>query len=99
MEVVPLSVGVASAAWDEQHLDLRAAADQVRGAPTGGFTRGVSGTAARFTAAWERHADSLARRSEAQADGLRVVIRDYVTSDQSVSADLFALGSYLTERR
>ena len=99
MEVVPLSVGVASTAWDEQHLDLAAAADQVRGAPTGGFTRAVAGTAARFTAAWERHADSLARESEAQADGLRVVIRDYVTSDEAVGADLFLLGSYLHERR
>ncbi len=99
MQVVPLSVGRASRAWDEQHLDVTAAADQVREAPTGGFTRSVSGTAARFTAAWERHVDALASESEIRADGLRAALRDYVGSDQVVSADLLALSAYLPELR
>ena len=49
MEVVPITVGVASRAWDEQHLDVAAAAEQVGGAGTGGFTAAVSGPAARFS--------------------------------------------------
>ncbi len=99
MEVVPVSVGLASRAWDEQHLELTAAADQVREAPTGGFTRAVSGAAQRFASAWERHADGLAQESEARADGLRTALRDYVTSDQTVGAELYELLAYLPELR
>lgn len=99
MEVVPLSVGVASQRWDDQHLDLDAAAGQVAGAGTGGFTSAVAGAAARFLTQWERHAESLGADSEARADGLRVTIRDYVTSDEAAGADLFLLSTYVAEHR
>ena len=99
MEVVPLSVGVASRAWDEQHLDLAAAAGQIGDAPTGGFTSAVSGTAARFTTAWERSTRALGEDAEARADGLRSSIRDYVTSDEAVGIEVFLLGAYLSEQR
>jgi hypothetical protein len=99
MEVVPLSVGNASRSWDEQALDAAAAAGQLGSAPTGGFTAGVSGAAARFTAAWERHTSGLAEEAEARADGLRAVIADYLATDQSAAADLLVLASYLREQR
>jgi hypothetical protein len=99
MEVVPVSVGVASRAWDEQHLDLAAASRQIDRAGTGGFTAAVSGTASRFTGAWTRHADGLATDCEVRADGLRAAIADYVATDDLSFHDLVALGGYLTEAR
>ena len=99
MEVVPASVGQASRAWDEQHLDVQAAAGQVGQAGTSGFTPAVSGQAARFVRAWERHTYTLAATCETQADGLRVTIRDYVESDEAVGATYFALLPFLTEVR
>lgn len=99
MEVVPISVGEVARAWDEQHLDVQAAAGQIATAGSSGFTAAVSGTAARFLSAWARHADALARDCEEQADGLRVTIRDYVESDETVGADFMALLPYLTEVR
>lgn len=99
MEVVPLSVGVASQRWDDQHLDLDAAAGQIAGAGSGGFTSAVAGAASRFLTQWERHAETLGTDSEARADGLRVTIRDYVTSDEAAGADLFLLSTYVAEQR
>ena len=99
MEVVPLSVGVASQRWDDQHLDLDAAAGQIAGAGTGGFTSAVAGAASRFLTQWERHAETLGTDSEARADGLRVTIRDYVSSDEAAGADLFLLSTYVAEQR
>lgn len=99
MDVVPVSVGVASRAWDEQHLDLAAASRQIGGADTGGFTGAVSGTAARFTGAWIRHAAGLGTDCEARADGLRTTIADYVATDELSFHDLLRLGGYLTEVR
>lgn len=99
MEVVPRSVGVTSRRWDDQHLDLDAAAGQVAGAGTGGFTSAVSGAAARFLTQWQRHAETLGTDAEARADALRVVIRDYVTSDEAAGVDLFLIASYVQERR
>lgn len=99
MEVVPLSVGEASRAWDDQHLDLDAAAGQIAGADTAGFTGNVRGSATRFVTRWERHAEALGTAAEARADGLRVTITDYVTSDEAAGADLMLLLSYTQERR
>lgn len=99
MEVVPVSVGVASRAWDEQRLDLDAAAGQISGAGTGGFTANVSGAASRFTTSWERHATSIGARCESQADGLRLAIADYVATDQAAGTDLLMLRAYLGELR
>jgi hypothetical protein len=99
MEVVPAGVGRAARSWDEQHLDVSAAADQVGGAPTGGFSGAVSGTAARFATTWQRHAGDLAARAEAEADSLRSSIADYLRTDDAVAGDHLALGAYLAEVR
>lgn len=99
MEVVPVSVGVASRAWDEQHLDLVAAARQIDGAANSGFTAAVSGSASRFTGAWTRLANGLGTDCEARADGLRAAIADYVGTDELSFHDLVAIGGYLTEVR
>lgn len=99
MEVVPVSVGVASRSWDEQHLDLAAASRQLDGAGTGGFTAAVSGPATRFTSAWTRFADGLGADCEARADGLRTAIAEYVGADELSFHEFLALGGYLTEVR
>lgn len=98
MEMVPASVGRAAQGWDEQHLDVGAAAGQVADAGSGGFTSAVAPTAARFLTTWNRHLDALATRSEAQADGLRVTMNDWVATDEG-ARDYFALLPYLTEVR
>ena len=99
MEVVPLSVGRVSRSWDERGLDVSAAAGQIGSAPTGGFTATVSGSASRFTTAWERHATGVAEEAEARADGLRAVIADYLATDQAAGTELLVLASYLREQR
>lgn len=99
MQVISGRVGRAARAWDEQHLDLVAAAAQVGGAPTGGFTPGVTGAAARFTAAWSRHASALGDRAEERADGLRAVLADFLATDAAAGLDLTLLRSCLGEQR
>ncbi len=99
MEVVPLSVGRVSRSWDEQALDVSAAAGQIGSASSGGFTTAVAGAASRFTTAWERHATGLAEAAEGRADGLRTVIADYLATDQAAGSELLVLASYLREQR
>ena len=99
MQVPPLAVGAASRAWDEQHNDVTAAADQIGGASTGGFTEGVTGSASRFAAAWQRHASTLANQAEARADGLRTSIADFLETDEAVGFEVFALRGFLVEGR
>ena len=99
MEVVPLSVGQASRSWDEQALDVAAAAGQIASAPTGGFTSTVAGAASRFTTAWERHARGLSGEAESRADALRAVIADYLATDRAAGVEMMMLASYLREQR
>jgi predicted nicotinamide N-methyase len=99
MEIVPESVGLASRAWDDQSLDLASAAELVSGAGTAGFTSAVSGAASRFLTQWQRHTATLGADAEANADGLRVTISDYVTSDEAVGADVLLLTAYVGEAR
>ena len=99
MQVVPLPVGVASRAWDEQHADCSAAAGQVGGAPTSGFTEGVAGTASRFASTWQHHTRGLADQAEARADGLRTAIADFLETDEAVGFQVAGLRSFLVERR
>ena len=99
MQVVPLTVGVASLDWDEQHVDCSAAAGQVGGAPTGGFTEGVAGAASRFASTWQRHTRGLADQAEARADGLRGAIADFLETDEAVGFQVAGLRSFLVERR
>lgn len=104
MEVVPLSVappslGTASRAWDEQHIDVTAAAGQVGEAATGGFTESVSGAASRFASTWQRHTEGLADQAEGRADDLRRVIADFLSTDRAVEGDVLGLIGYLQEER
>lgn len=99
MEIVPISVGDASRAWDERHIDLESAAKQVGSASTGGFTSAVSGTASRFTTEWKRHVDAVATRAEGRADGLRGVISTYLRAEGVTDQNFYMLQSYLREVR
>jgi hypothetical protein len=99
MQVVPLSVGRAARSWDEQHLDVAAAAGQLGAAPVQGFTAAVGGAAARFAASWQRHAAALAERAEATADGLRGALADYLRTDEAVGQDQLRLRAFLSEIR
>ncbi len=99
MDMIPESVGRAAQAWDEQSLDVGAAADQVAGAGTSGFTAPVSSAASRFLRAWERHADGLAGVCEGQADGLRTTMTTWISTDEAASNGYFHLLPYVTETR
>jgi hypothetical protein len=99
MQVVPLSVGRAARSWDEQHLDVAAAAGQIGAAPVHGFPDAVAGAAARFVATWQRHAAALAARAEATADGLRVTLADHLRTDEAVGQDQLVLRGFLHEIR
>ena len=99
MQVVPLSVGRTARSWDEQHLDVAAAAARLGAAPTSGFTDAVAGAAARFASTWQRHVAALADRAESHADGLRNALEDYLRTDEAVAHDQFALLTFLPEVR
>ncbi|WP_232676440.1 hypothetical protein [Nocardioides sp. R-C-SC26] len=81
MEVVPTSVGFAARHWDEQNLDVAAAARQIGESTSHGFTDAVAPVVDRFARLWREHGDRLARRCEEQADGLRAALADYVATD------------------
>lgn len=99
MHVVPLTVGLTSRAWDEQHVDCSAAAAQVGGAPTDGFTAGVAGPASRFAGTWQRHTRGLAAQAEARADGLRDAIADFLATDEAVGFHVSGLHAFPREQR
>lgn len=99
MEVVPVTVGQAARSWDDQNLDVTAAAGQIGDAATGGFTSGVAGEASRFATTWRRHAEQLASDAEGQADGLRTTIADFLATDEAAGYAAMALQGYLVEVR
>jgi hypothetical protein len=99
MQVVPATVGEASRRWDDEHLDLQSAAEGIGGAPTGGFTPEVAGTAARFTSAWQRFTSDTGEECELRADSLRATIRDFLTTDGAAFEDMLAVAGFLEERR
>jgi hypothetical protein len=99
MEAAPFTMGMTARSWDEQHLDLQAAAGQVASAPTSGFTSGVAGVAARFATTWQRHVADLAAVAEARADGLRSTAVDYVETDNLVATNQLFLDTALREER
>lgn len=98
MDIVPVSVGVVSRAWDQQHIDLASAAELVGGAPACGFTAAVSAPASRFLADWQRFTAALGTRAEERADGLRATIAAYLETEALVH-DSFALQEYTREPR
>ena len=97
MRVVPFSVGRAARSWDEQHLEVAAAAAQIGCAPTSGFTDGVVAAAAAFVGTWQRNTAELADRAGATSDGLRTAMADYLRTDRTVGADNLLLLDRLPE--
>lgn len=98
MQMVPESVGRASRSWDEQHLDLRAAAGRI-GQAARGFSPEVAAAAQRFTRTWERHTVEAAGGCETRADGLRDTMVDWLATDDGAAASAFDLLPYLAEVR
>ena len=99
MDMVAVSVGRTARAWDEQHLDLHAAAGQVAAFGGAGFTTEVAGAAGRFARAWERHTERAATRCEERADGLRATLADWWATDGRAADSVMRLAPYLSELR
>lgn len=99
MQVDPISVGRAARSWDEQHVEVAAAAGLIGAAPTTGFTDGVAAAASRFVGSWQQYAAELADQAEARADGLRSALADYLRTDRAVGADHRLLRDSLPEVR
>lgn len=99
MAMVPTSVGRASREWDEQHVDLRAAAGQVAEASTAGFTPPVAHAAAAFLEAWTAHTAAIAQGCEVQADAMRAAITDWLDRDAGSAARGWALLGFVEELR
>ena len=88
MELDPRHVGRVARAWDEQHLDLAAAGQQVGGASGRGFSPAVSGAATRFATTWARATVDLGDRCEAEADSMRTSVRVALDADGTSAAGL-----------
>ena len=86
MQVDPISVGRAARSWDEQHVEVAAAAAQIGTAPTGGFSDGVAAAANCFAGTWQRHTAELGDQAGALADGLRSAMVDVLRTDRAVGA-------------
>jgi len=97
LAIVPGQVDRVARDWDEQHLDLRAAARQVAGASTSGFGATVAAAAADFTAAWEHHLAVIAADAEDRAVTLRVVTSSFVRTDAGSALDSGRLGDRLLD--
>lgn len=98
-EVLPVSVGVVSRAWDEQSGVLTSAGSTLSGADSSGFRPAVQDAAASFVEAWSRHAQAAAEQAGQRADGLRETIRTYLTSDDHAGSQVILLMPYLQEGR
>ena len=98
---MPLSVGTASRSWDEQSLDLRGATKQVTNAGSSGFSSSVASSARTFLTSWTTHTGTLASDCEGEADGLRVTIADWLSTDDASAqwARALQLRPYLSEVR
>ncbi|WP_164775187.1 hypothetical protein [Nocardioides pantholopis] len=95
MEAEPFALLRSAGAWDQQALDLSAAAGQLAGAPTAGFTAPVAGAASRFVAAWQRHATGLAAEAEDHAAAVRAALGDLLAVDGAVAGEHQSLGGRL----
>ncbi len=99
MDASPVAMGNLARQWDEQHLDLDAAAGQIGGAPTGGFSPGVSGAASRFSTTWQRFTSDLGEVAEQRADGIRTTANELFQTDRTVGVQHQVLQSVLREVR
>lgn len=98
-EVVPAALGVAARGWDEQHLDLAAAAAQLGRCSGAGFLNPTSAALTRFLSAWEQHTLALAAGCESLADGLRAALHDYLDNDALQGFRLLQLTAFGQEQR
>lgn len=102
---VPVDLAPRSQQWDQQNVDLTAAATQVADASTDGFTADVAAAARSFTTSWHVHVQGLAEGAEGFADGLRDCIRAWWEADDRSGGtlegdpDVFLLHDALQERR
>lgn len=99
MELDPFEIGRVARAWDEQHLELTAAGQQIARATSRGFTTSVAATAARFATGWGRAAEEMGETCESRADAMRAAVRLALAADGEAHADLAVLLSAIAERR
>ena len=99
MQLVPLNAQRAADGWDEQHLEVAAAAHQLATAPTGGFTEAVAGSAGGFADAWQQHTAGLARQAERFAESLRAAVADYLVTDDAAGDRQLVLQSWMWQGR
>lgn len=99
LQLIPVSVGRASRAWDDQHLDLEGVERQLLATPYDGFSPPVGAGAAAFLVVWRLLAAALGAACEREADGLREAIREVVTADGDAAALMLGLLPYLRELR
>jgi hypothetical protein len=93
---VPRDLGATARGWDDQQVALRAAAAQVEGAGTAGFTPAVAAAAHAFVATWSEALRDRAETAGTQADGLRASLADYLATDAAAAAD-HLVHHFLTE--
>ena len=99
MELDPAEAGRVARAWDEQHRELRAAGERIRGASSGGFTSAVAGTAARFATGWGRAVEAMGSTCEGRAAAMRTSVRLVLEADGEARGDLGEILSAIAERR
>ncbi len=99
LHVEPAKVRSTAGAWDTENLHLAAAAKQIHGVGTGGFTPTVAGLVGRFIEAWEAIATKSARSSESQADGLRSTAIDILETDAKTDVNASLALSSIKEIR
>ena len=98
LAVVPVEVDRLARCWDDQHLDLSAAARQVAGAPTTGFSRAVAPAADDFVAAWGQRLEGLADTAGSTAVALSAVTASLLHTDEGAARDSARLGARLAGR-
>ena len=99
MQVVAPSLRRAADGWDEQRLEVAAAARRIATAPTGGFTEEVAGPAGEFAAAWQGHAAGLAGQAQRFAESLRAALAGYLVTDDAAGDRQLALPSWVWQER
>jgi hypothetical protein len=91
VEIVPNRVGEVSRRWDDEHLGLVAAGEQIAHTPTAGFTDAVAEHASRFVERWQQYAAQTGADCAVAADGLRVAIEASTGADEESAVELLAL--------
>jgi hypothetical protein len=99
LHVEPAKVQSTATAWDTENLNLTAAAKQIDGVGSGGFTPNVADLAGQFIEAWTVIAKNSARAAESQADGLRSTAIDVLETDAKTDVNASLLLNSIKEMR